>query len=68
MWLDVDPRESLSRGTNRDAAMDGPGGDAMHRHRYAASEAVYISEVDPLSRADLIIDNRDFAAPRIVRS
>ena len=68
IWLDVDPRESLGRGTNRDAAMVGTGADAIHLHRYAASEAVYINEVDPLSKADVVIDNRDFAAPRIVRS
>ena len=66
IWPDVDPRDALSRGTNRDAAMIGTGADAVQR--YAASEAVYISDVDTLHKADLIIDSRDFAAPRIVRS
>ena len=35
----------------------------VHRDRYHVAEAIYISEVDPMVKADLIIDNSDFAKP-----
>ena len=35
----------------------------MHRERYAAAEAIYLAEVDPVARADVVIDNRDVDGP-----
>jgi uridine kinase len=38
----------------------------VHRDRYHAAVMIYLAEVRPPSRADLVIDNRDFANPRIL--
>jgi uridine kinase len=67
VWLDVDPGVSLARGIERDTVSEG-GVDAatrLHRDRYHAAEAIYLAEVDPRSRADVVVDNSDFARPRI---
>jgi uridine kinase len=37
----------------------------LHRDRYHAAEAIYLAEVDPRSLADVVVDNRDFARPRV---
>jgi uridine kinase len=67
VWLDVDPEVSQSRGVARDADREGPEQAAsLHRDRYHAAERIYLAQVAPQSRADVIVDNRDFAAPRIV--
>jgi uridine kinase len=69
IWLDVDPGLALERGIARDTAMEGiEEATRLHRDRYHAAELIYLAEVDPRSLADLVIDNRDFANPRIVES
>jgi uridine kinase len=66
IWLDVDAERALQRGIRRDTAMEGRDEAArVHRYRYHAAEVIYVAETDPMSRADLIIDNRDFARPRV---
>ena len=66
IWLDIDAELALERGIVRDAGMEGPGGAALlHRDRYHAAELIYLAEVDPASLADVVVDNRDFANPRI---
>ena len=37
----------------------------FHRDRYHAAELIYLAEVDPMSLADVVVDNRNFANPRI---
>jgi uridine kinase len=67
IWVDVDPELSVQRGTARDAEMEG-GADAaeqLHRERYLASELLYVKEADPRARADAVVDNSDFADPRL---
>jgi uridine kinase len=67
IWLEVGAAESLHRAVARDAPRDGAAGAArLHRDRYHVAEAVYQAEVDPLAAADLVIDNSDIAAPRIL--
>jgi uridine kinase len=67
IWLDVDPELSLARGVARDTDMEGlDGATRVHRDRYHAAERIYIAEVDPISLADVVLDNRDFANPRVV--
>ena len=67
IWLDVDPQTALRRGTARDAAAEGAQEAArLHRDRYHVAEMIYLAEVRPRQIADVIIDNRDFAAPRIL--
>jgi len=67
IWLEVDAGLALQRGIARDAAREGTE-DArrVHRDRYGGAEAIYLAEVGPLRLADLVIDNRDFARPRII--
>ena len=38
----------------------------MHSDRYHVAEMIYLAEVNPKARADVIIDNRDFKRPRIM--
>lgn len=67
IWLDVDPEFALVRGIARDAAREGIEEAArLHRDRYHVAQLIYLAEVGPRSLADIIIDNRDFANPRIV--
>jgi uridine kinase len=66
IWLDIDAGVALERGIARDVGMEGlAGATLLHRDRYHAAELIYLAEVDPRSLADVLIDNRDFANPRI---
>jgi uridine kinase len=67
IWLEIDAALALRRGVARDSPREGAD-DALrlHRDRYGAAEEIYLSEVRPRSRADVIIDNTVFEAPRIV--
>jgi uridine kinase len=68
VWLDVDEDTSLRRALERDAARDGAEEvERVHRERYAAAEAIYLAEVDPVGRATVVIDNRDVDWPRRLR-
>jgi len=67
IWLDIDPALSLSRGVARDAVAEGhEQATRLHRDRYHAAEAMYMAEVVPMAWADVIVDNSDFAHPRVV--
>jgi uridine kinase len=67
IWVDVAPELSISRAIERDSTAGGTEeAELLHRDRYHASEQIYIDEVDPKSRADVIIDNTHLAAPVIV--
>ena len=39
----------------------------MHRDRYQVAERIFLDEVDPVRRADVVIDNSSFERPWIVR-
>jgi uridine kinase len=68
IWLEVDAARSLARGVARDSPRDGADeATLVHRDRYAAAEVLYLADVDPVSRADVVIDNHDWAAPRVLR-
>ena len=66
IWLDIPTEESVRRGIARDADMEGGRDEAerLHRDRYLASELIYIAEVDPKAKADVVVDNRNFTRPR----
>ena len=67
IWLDVDAELALRRGITRDSAMEGlDEATRLHRDRYHAAETIYLTEVHPQAAADIIIDNRDYARPRIL--
>jgi uridine kinase len=56
----------VRRGTQRDGAWAGAEAEALHHDRYQVAEGLYVAEVDPVARADLVIDNTDFAEPLLV--
>jgi uridine kinase len=69
IWLDIDAELALACGISRDREREG-GEDAaarLHRDRYHAAEEIYIAEVHPRGLADIVIDNRVFENPRIIR-
>jgi uridine kinase len=67
IWLDVDPDTALRRGIARDRAAEGEAEAArVHRDRYGVAEAIYLAEVHPRAKADVIFDNRDFTRPAII--
>ncbi len=69
IWVDVAPELSLARGIDRDAAAEGRAeAERLHRDRYHASELIYIDEVDPVAKADVVIDNTNFDQPVLIRS
>ena len=64
VWIEVPAELALARGIARDAEREGrDDAERLHRDRYHASEQLYVGEVDPMGRADAIVDNTDFAAP-----
>ena len=67
IWLEVEPGLSLRRGIERDTDAEGAEeASRVHRDRYHAAERVYLAEVGPHSLADVIVDNSDFAHPRLL--
>ncbi|MGD9959446.1 uridine kinase [Nocardioides sp.] len=68
IWLEVTAAQSLGRGVARDSPSDGADeATVVHQDRYAVAGAIYIAEVDPVSRADIVIDNHHWAAPHVLR-
>jgi uridine kinase len=69
IWVEIDAELSVLRGIERDDEMEGGAvaAEALHRDRYLVGEQLYISEVDPCSFVEVIVDNTDFDHPRIVR-
>ena len=69
IWLDIPAALSLSRGIERDKESEGLAeAESVHRHRYHEAEKLYLTEVNPLSLADLVIDNIDYEKPTIIGS
>lgn len=68
IWLDVPPELALVRGIARDAELEGRDeAERVHRDRYRAAEEIYIRDVDPRAKADVVIDNTDYANPVALR-
>ncbi|MDI1463327.1 uridylate kinase [Catellatospora sp. KI3] len=69
IYLAIGFDEVLRRGIVRDQAWMGDAAAAEHRYRtkYIPGEQRYVDEVRPHERADLVVDNTDFAAPLLVR-
>lgn len=69
IWLEVDPELAASRGIARDLELEGlEEATRVRRDRYGPAEELYLAEVDPVSRSDLVIDNNDYANPRVLPS
>ncbi len=69
VYLHIEQADVLRRGTLRDQAwMDSPeAAAARYRTYYLPGEQLYLAEVRPADRADIVVDNRVFEAPRILR-
>lgn len=69
IFLELDFDLVLQRGTERDQGWAGgpEAAAALFRTRYIPSEEIYFAEVDPRSRADVIVEQRDFQRPRLLR-
>jgi uridine kinase len=63
IWLHVDRETSLRRGARRDRDWAGAEAEALILERYLPSEQLYVHEVDPIRRADAVIDNSCFERP-----
>jgi uridine kinase len=67
IWLDVPQELAVARGIERDAPLEGRDeAERLHRDRYQIGEQIYVGEVDPTARADVVIDNTDYANPTLV--
>ena len=68
IYLHIDPADVLDRGTRRDQAWMASAEAAAERYRtyYLPGELLYLTEAGPAAHADVVIDNRDFAEPRII--
>jgi uridine kinase len=69
VYLHIETAEVLRRGTIRDQAWMDSAEAAAARYRmyYIPGEELYLAEIRPAERADIVIDNRDFEAPCIMR-
>jgi uridine kinase len=69
VYLHIEVADVLVRGTIRDQAWMGSAEAAAERYRthYIPGEKLYLADIRPAERADIVVDNRDFAAPRILR-
>jgi uridine kinase len=69
VYLHIEVADVLHRGPIRDQAWMDSAEAAAERYRsyYIPGEELYLAEVRPAEQADIVIDNRDFEAPRILR-
>lgn len=61
VYLDVPPEVTVARMAERDGSVD----DVAHpdQQRYLRAQEIYRSTCDPLGRADVVVDNSDWAVP-----
>ena len=69
VYLHIEVADVLHRGTVRDQAWMDSAEAAAERYRtyYIPGEELYLAEIRPAERADVVIDNRNFEHPRVVR-
>jgi len=68
IWVEVPAELALARGIERDSGQLGRDeAERLHRDRYHVAEQIYINEVRPKAKADVIIDNSDFTNPIVIR-
>ena len=69
IWLEVEPEVAIARGIARDLDLEGfDEATSVRRDRYGPAEEIYVAEVHPVSKSDLIIDNNDYFRPTILPS
>jgi uridine kinase len=69
VYLHIEVADVLHRGTIRDQAWMDSAEAAAERYRayYIPGEELYLAEIRPAERADIVIDNRNFEDPRVMR-
>ena len=69
VFVQVDPAVSLRRASRRDVALFGTNDttERRYRERYLPGQELYMSEVHPDDRADVLVDNNDPASPKLAR-
>jgi uridine kinase len=69
VYVDISFGEVLRRGTERDRAWMDSAAAAAHRYRtrYIPGERLYVDQVYPSDRADVVLHNEDPAHPVLVR-
>jgi uridine kinase len=66
IWLRAEPGVAIARGIKRDAELEGyEEALRLHTTRFAVSEQLYVDEVAPTHKANIVIDNTDFENPAI---
>jgi len=67
--LDVDAATCLSRALDRDTGVIGPTEVVLRKYelRYEPAWQIYVNEEHPESKADVIVDNRNFLYPHILK-
>ncbi|HTA40809.1 MAG TPA: hypothetical protein VK789_00100 [Bryobacteraceae bacterium] len=68
--LDIDAATSLRRAIERDSGIIGPAEVVQRKYelRYEPAWQMYVDAEHPESKADVIIDNRDFQSPKLIPS
>jgi uridine kinase len=64
IWLDVPFEETAARMAARDGTSPDPDDPSMQR--YVGAQRTYFEQRSPWTRADLVVDNTDLAAPFVV--
>jgi uridine kinase len=64
VFLDVPFEVSVSRMARRDGTVDDPAHPSQAR--YVDGQRIYLAACDPRSRADVVVDNTDLGAPRVL--
>jgi uridine kinase len=69
IYLDISFETSLTRALGRDGDLFGEPSqiNQRYRDRYIPGQQIYLRQVDPASKADIVIDNNDPDRPNIVR-
>jgi uridine kinase len=67
IFLRVDRDAALARGLARDSSWM-ENAEERYATRYVPGETRYLEEVDPESRADIVLDTTDLARPRLLTS
>ena len=69
VYVDVDFDVVLRRGIERDQAWMGSAAltESRYRTKYIPGERMYVEQVRPAARADVVVDNRDPSAPVLHR-
>lgn len=68
--VDVDAKTAIARAPVRDTGVIGPADIVRRKYemRYEPAWRIYCAAEDPESKADVVVDNRDFGRPGIVKS